>query len=445
MVSLKENFVIEKEKQLAKSADVVIIGAGIVGCAAAYYLSKRGSKVVLIDKGKVGWEQSGRNWGFVRQQGRHPLELPLMLEGNKIWQNLEQELEADIEWVQGGNLRIASDDKDMAVLERMVCEERDIGLNVQVVGRQDVEKLIPSIGTNWGVGGMFTSTDGHAEPIKVTRAYATAAKNNGTLLYEHCAAEDVVTTGNQISGVITEHGEISTSTVICAAGAWSSQIGRMIGLDLPQRKVRATVAATQPLPYLTTSGVWASDVSFRQKIDGSLYIAAGGAADIDLTFDMLHHWKTFLPNYKKNWKTLRFHVGFPLMKDLASKLPWSRTRQHPFAHVVDQEPKPNKGKVKTSRVALMKLFPSLNDVSIRTCWAGYIDVTPDMVPVLGETRGISGFVFATGFSGHGFAMGPIVGRSMAELIFDGRSVVNIHGLRYDRFLENDLAPVRDVI
>jgi len=436
---------INAHEQIVKKADVVIIGAGIVGCAAAYYLSKNGSKVILVDKGKIGWEQSGRNWGFVRQQGRHPLELPLMMEGNKIWQNLEQELGADIEWVQGGNLRIGTNDEDMEVLEKMVTDERDLGLDVRLLSRGDVEKVIPSLGANWGVGGMFTPGDGHAEPIKATRAFARAARKCGTLLYEHCAVVDVLKTGNQITGVVTEYGEISTSTVICAAGAWSAQLGRMIGVDLPQRKVRATVAATDPLPQLTTSGVWASDVSFRQKIDGTLYIAAGGAADIDITFEVFRHWKAFLPNYKKSWKTLRFHAGYPLLKDLAGILPWSTTRKNPFAHVVDQEPKPNKGKVEKSRIALMKLFPAVEQVSIRRCWAGYIDVTPDMVPVLGETPDVRGFVFATGFSGHGFAMGPIVGRTMSELIFDGRSQVDIHGLRYSRFSENDMAPARDVI
>ncbi len=435
----------ETKQPIDKVADVVIIGGGIAGCASAYYLAKRGARVVLVEKGRVAWEQSSRNWGFVRQQGRHPLEIPMMLEGNGIWQGLEKELDSDVEWVQGGNLRLASNQQEMARVERMVTEERELGLDVRLLSRHEVEKLVPSLEGEWGVGGMYTPTDGHAEPIKATTALARAAQENGAKIYEYCAAEGVLTAGGRVTGVVTERGEVKAPVVLCAAGAWSSRVGKMVGLELPQRKVRATVAATAPLPPLTPSGVWASDVSFRQKRDGSLYIAAGGAADVDLTLEMLRHWRAFWPGYRKNWRLFRFHVGGPLLNEVGRAMPWSDSRKHPFGHAVDEEPKPNVAKVERSLRALREMFPTLGEVAIMRTWAGYIDVTPDAVPVLGETPGPEGFLFATGFSGHGFAMGPVVGRTMSELILDGKPGVDIHGLRYSRFEEGDLAPAREVI
>ncbi|MBI4641720.1 MAG: FAD-binding oxidoreductase [Candidatus Tectomicrobia bacterium] len=435
----------ETQEPLEKQADVVIIGGGIAGCASAYYLARRGAKVVLVEKGQIGSEQSGRNWGFVRQQGRHPLEIPLMMEGNRLWMDLERELNADIEWVQGGNLRLAPNEREMARLEKIVKEERDLGLDIRLLSKSEVQALIPQMEGPWGVGGMYTPSDGHAEPIKATTALARAAQECGARIYTYCAAEGIEVAGGRVISVVTERGEIKTPVVLCAAGAWASKVGRMVGLELPQRKVRATVAATSPVAPITRAGVWGGKVSFRQKKDGRFYIAGGGTADYDITLESFRHLPMFLPNYLKNWRNLRLHIGAELLKDIACTLPWASAGQHPFAHTVDVEPKPNLQKVKRSREALIELFPSLQGIGIERTWAGYIDTTPDAVPVLGEVPSLQGFIFATGFSGHGFAMGPIVGKLMAELILDGKPSVDVHGLRYSRFVEGALAEAREAI
>ena len=141
---------------------------------------------------------------------------------------------------------------------------------------------------------------------------------------------------------------------------------------------------------------------------------------------------------------VRLHVGRPLLDDLLRTLPFSSARRHPFAHTVDVEPRPNMKQVHRSREALLRYFPALKAVEIERTWAGIIDTMPDMIPVLGRAERPEGFIFATGFSGHGFAMGPIVGRLLSELIVDGRPSLDIHRLRFSRFAEGDLGAAAKV-
>jgi glycine/D-amino acid oxidase-like deaminating enzyme len=153
-------------------ADVVVIGGGIVGCATAYYLARRNVNVVLVEKGEIAGEQSSRAWGFVRQQGRDPAEMPLMIEAIRIWQGLEDELDADIEWVQEGNLALAADDERMARMRDWLDVARAYNLETQVLSRVEILDMVPDMLGEY-VGGMFTPTDGHAEPNKATLAFAS--------------------------------------------------------------------------------------------------------------------------------------------------------------------------------------------------------------------------------------------------------------------------------
>ena len=433
----------ETPQSIQEEADVVIIGGGIVGCASAYYLARRGARVVLVEKGSIASEQSSRAWGFVSQLGRLPLETPLMVEANKIWSNLERELNADVEWVQEGNIVRAPDEKQMARLEQAVKEETELGLDVRLLSKREVREMIPLMEGPWGVGALYSPKDGQVEPIKATTALARAAQEHGATIYTYCATEGIQVAGGQVTSVVTERGEIHTPVVICAAGVWSSKVGRMVGLDLPQRKVRGTVAATTPVAPITGIASRGGKVAFRQKRDGTIYYAGLGKADYDITLDSFRHLRMFLPNYRKNRSLFRLGLGREMLKDIARTMPWSSARKHPFAHAVDMEPKCNPNKVKRGRLALIELFPSLKDIGIQNTWAGYIDATPDALPVLGEVPSLRGFIFATGLCGHGIASGPIVGKLMSELILDGQPSLDIHGLRYSRFAEEALAESRE--
>src|SRR5437763_11177962 len=165
-----------------READVVIVGAGIVGWATGYYLARRGVRVVVVERGPAPGEQSRKNWGFVRQQGRDPLEMPLVMEANRLWRGLQRELGADIEWVQGGNLALAADDTRMARLETWLPVAREFGLETRLLRARDLQAVVPGLGGAWA-GGMHTPGDGHADPEKTTDAFARAARAHGASLY----------------------------------------------------------------------------------------------------------------------------------------------------------------------------------------------------------------------------------------------------------------------
>src|SRR6185503_16188986 len=261
---------------MERDADVVVVGAGIVGCATAYFLARRGARVVVVERGSVPGEQSRKNWGFVRQQGRDPVELPLVVEANRMWQGLERELGTDIEWVRGGNLALAADESRLARFEAWLPVAREFGLDTRLLRARDLDAVVPGLAGGW-LGGLHTPGDGHADPEKTTDAFARAAIAHGATLHLDCAVQAVTVQGGAVAGVVTEQGEIRAPVVVCAAGAWSSRLTRTLGLDLPQRWVRGTVARTTAAPAVTACAVWGPGVAFRQRRDGSFNIAAGGA------------------------------------------------------------------------------------------------------------------------------------------------------------------------
>ena len=215
------------------TADVVVIGAGIAGTATAYYLAKGGSKVIVCEKGEIAGEQSSRNWGFVRQQGRDPVEIPLMMESNKIWSGLERELNADLEWLSAGNVVTFSNAEEGAGWEDWRQTAAEFGLNAKILTRDEVEAVVPGNAFDC-YGAIFTESDGQAEPRKATAALARAAEGRGAEFHTNCAVFEVETTAGSVSGVATERGTIRAPVVVCAAGAWSGRMLRSLGLRLPQ-------------------------------------------------------------------------------------------------------------------------------------------------------------------------------------------------------------------
>jgi glycine/D-amino acid oxidase-like deaminating enzyme len=257
--------------------------------------------------------------------------------------------------------------------------------------------------------------------------------------------QSVTTRAGAVAGVVTEQGEVRAPVVVCAAGAWSSRLARTLGHQLPQRWVRGTVARTTPAPPVTACAVWGPGVAFRQRRDGSFTIAAGGALDHDITLDSLRQLRFFLPNYWKNRTLFRFHVGRPLLTSLAAALPGSSARRQPLVWDRGREPRPNPAKVRRSLAELQRVLPGLPPLAIQRRWAGYIDAAPDLVPVLGEIGRPRGFVLATGFSGHGFALGPVAGRLVSELIADGKPSLDRAAFRVSRFAEGAIGKPRNVL
>ena len=163
---------------MSEGYDVVVVGAGIAGTTSAYYLAKRGARVLVLEKGEVAGEQSSRNWGFVRQQGRDPAEIPLMMQSNEIWRGLERELNADLEWFQGGNLITFADERERRGWEKWLETARGFGLDSRLLERAEIDEVVPGNGFEC-LGAVFTESDGQAEPRKVTAAFRRAARGPG--------------------------------------------------------------------------------------------------------------------------------------------------------------------------------------------------------------------------------------------------------------------------
>ena len=428
------------------AADVIVIGGGIAGLSTAYFLARRGQRVVLLEKGRLAGEQSSRNWGFIRQQGRDPAELPMSALANRIWCGIEQELDADVEWCQGGNLALAKDVEDLERYEEGARSAQAVGIDTRVLTPDQVRALVPGMHGQYA-GGLHTPADGQADPLKATLAFAQGARRAGADLREHRAVNAIHTSGGRVTGVTTDAGELRADVVVCAAGAHSGFLARLAGLKLPQRSMRATVAATAPLPPLTQLGIWSAGLGIRQAKDGSVILgrASAGTAEHDLTLESLRHISLFLPIFLRNRELFRLRVGIPLWRDVLRHIPGTTAARRPFAHLVDEEPAPNPDTVAGSLRMFNEQFPQTGDVRIARAWAGVIDATPDLLPVLGEVRALPGFFFATGFSGHGFGLGPGAGHTLAELIATGRAPLDIRPMRYERFAERDLSRARKIL
>jgi glycine/D-amino acid oxidase-like deaminating enzyme len=390
--------------------------------------------VTLLEKGPIAGEQSGRNWGFIRRQGRDPAEIGLAARANELYAGLEDELGESFGWVRGGNLRVAEDEAKMAQYRQWFAQT-DAGrtLGTRLVSGAEIRALLPQMRAHW-FGGIYTPEDGHADPERVTRALAAVAGRSGAVIEQGVTVLDIETSGDRVSGVRTTEGRRPAGTVVCAAGIWTDRLVRRHGVKLPIRWVRNTVAATTPLPMFTDLAVWTPRVAFRQRRDGSAILGTSGLSDFDITLDSVRHIRQFLPNYRTNWRLFRFHVGRMFVEDVQRRIP-RRRRGNPFQWARASDPPANLAKIRRSQAEFARLFPSLPEPRIDRSWAGYIDATPDGLPMIGELERPAGLVVASGFSGHGFGLGTAVGMAVSELIADGRAELDLSALRPERFAE----------
>ena len=424
------------------ACDVVVIGGGIIGVMTAWHLAERGLRVSLCEKGRIAGEQSSRNWGWVRQQGRDPDELPIMIEALRQWKSLAQEFGPALGFRQDGVMYLARTEREMAGFADWLVHARAHGLDTRMMTRGAIADRIEGAAAPW-IGGLFTPSDARAEPWAAVPLLATGAVARGAVIVENCAVRGLDLAAGRIAGVITEAGRIACDQVVLAGGAWSALFARAHGVGFPQLSVRATVAATEPMAQMFAGCATDDDFAFRRRADGGYTLAPGAFHDFFIGPDAFRHMRAFLPVLKKDFRATKFHPGAPRGYPDAWGTPrrWSNDRPGPFEALRVLNPAPNMAFVRDFQDAFARAFPALGRPRIASAWAGMIDTMPDVVPVIDRAPTIPGLVVATGMSGHGFGIGPGMGRVIADLVAGHPPGHDLRRFRLQRFADGSrIAP-----
>ena len=425
------------QDELPEAVEVVVIGGGVIGISTAWFLAKQGVSVLVCEKGRVAGEQSSRNWGWIRKQCRDPDELPIVIDSQNIWEGLAGELGEDLGFVRHGVAYLAETEKQLAGHAEWLEVAEQHQLDTQVLSGAEVDELIDGPPGQY-VGALYTPSDARAEPFVAVPALARGVQRWGGRIIENCAVRGIEQQAGGVSGVITERGPVQASSVVCAGGAWTSLFLRHLGIKLPQLAVRATVARTAPAPDIYAGNAAAADIAFRRRQDGGYTLASANINEHLIGLDSFRHFFKFMPSLAASLRFIRLRFGGVLGRMVP--LRWQDDEESPFERTRVLNPAPSRVALKQMRRRIDARLPALADCPIEEAWAGMIDVTPDVVPVMDETPGHPGLFIATGFSGHGFGIGPGAGRVMADMVSGRSPAHDLTRFRFSRF--SDGSPMR---
>ena len=368
---------------MSVKADAVIIGGGVMGCAIAYNLAKEGLKPVVIEKSDIGGEASGSNGGGVRQSARNLKEMPLAMESIQMYDRLHEELGMDVEYVREGNLRLCTSEEEIETMRQSVENQKKTGLKLEMLDRKQVLEINPYVGEKV-IGASYCPTDGHVNPLLVTYGFFKNSKSLGARFHSHEEVMEIRLQKGRVTGVVTDKNIFETDLVVNAAGIAGRKVANMVGLDLPMQPVFSEAMITESYPPLFQQMVGHARGLFygRQTVHGSFF------------------WGGFVGT-----EQFIYRQGKPLF--------------HYIGPAISQ--------------MVIDFFPVLKDVKVIRMWSGLIAQMSDAIPVLGFTQEVPGFVFATGFSGHGFGLAPVIGRLISELILDCKTSIAINDFCYGRF------------
>ena len=425
---------VEVNDKLPARTSVVVIGGGIIGTCTALFLAQKGIPVVLCEKGVIGGEQSGRNWGWTRVMGRDVREIPLGLESLKLWRRMNEITGAETGFRQAGIVYLCEDQAAIDNHEVWLEKSRPFQLDSRIVAPDEIARLFPGL-TRPFKGGLYTPSDGRAEPTKAAPAIARAAQKLGATIATNCAVRGIETKAGRVAGVVTEHGRIDCDTVVLAGGAWSRLFAGSLGLKLPALNVLGSVMRTGPIeggPEVAGSG---AGFSFRKRTDGGYSVALRASSVADITPDSFRMFFDYMPHFLANRNELRLRFGRRFFDEMLMKKRWSLDEATPFEHMRVLDPTPVAPALARARDLFAAAFPALQNIRIAETWGGLIDVTPDVVPVISPVDTIPGFFLATGFSGHGFGIGPGAGKLAADMVAGDTPAVDPKPYRHSRFLD----------
>jgi sarcosine oxidase subunit beta len=362
-------------------ADVIVIGGGIVGCSTALHLARRGQSVILLERDQAGIRASGVNFGGVRQHGRALAEIPLSFRSRAIWADLANLIGTDGEFTITGHLRLARKDADINLLQLHLQAVSLYGLTLEFLDRADLDRRFPWLGPHT-IAGTYCPSDGQANPRLIAPAFAAAARAAGAGVIE--GAEVTAATQDGDFRVETRDGRrFEAPVLVNAAGAWANTVAAWFGEQVSLVPEVPQVMVTEPAPYRfqPVLGVIGGDLYFRQIPRGNVIFGGGqGRANAD------------------------------------------HTRSRPLPEISA-----------SAAAEAARIVPEIRHLNIIRTWTGVDGDTPDGSPIVGPSATTPGLFHAFGFCGHGFQLGPGVGAVLAELIVDGRSDTDIHGLGIARF------------
>ncbi|MBC9724243.1 FAD-binding oxidoreductase [Streptomyces sp. TRM68367] len=366
------------------TADVVIVGGGVMGASIAFHLAEAGVRdIVVVERGDLGRGSSGKPIGGVRAQFSDPLNIELGHRSLRAYRDFPDRPGAHIHLDTVGYLFLLTSPEQADAFEGSVRLQNSLGVPSRMIGPAEAQRLCPYLSTDGLVAAAHSPSDGHARPALVVHGYARAAARAGVTIATHTTVTGLDTTGDRVTTVHTDHGSLTCGTVICVAGAWSERIGTMAGVHLPVRPVRRQLAFTAPLtpaaPRIPFTIDFASSAYFHNSDDGLLF----GLADPDQPdgFDT-----TWTPEWLDLFRGVVAHRA-----------------------------------------------PALAGMETVGGWAGLYEVTPDHNALIGRSGELANFLYATGFSGHGFLQAPAVGEIMRDLYLDRTPCVDVTPLSADRF------------
>jgi glycine/D-amino acid oxidase-like deaminating enzyme len=433
---------LETSSRLPAHADVVVIGGGIIGAFAAYYMARRGVSVALIEKGRIGAEQSSRNWGWCRQQNRDARELPMATRSLELWEEFAADSGEDTGFSRCGLLYLSDDEAQIAQWARWRDFARTAGVTTHMLSGREASERGRATGRAWK-GGVFSPSDGTADPGKASPAAAAALMKLGGTVHQNCAARGIETESGRVSGVVTEAGTIKTRTVVYAGGAWASSFCRQLGIRFPQATIRQTIVRVAPTTQALPDALHTTRVSVTRRSDGSYNLAISGRGRVDPTLQLLRYAPQFVPMFAKRWRNV-FPGGLEGLRGGHETLArWRLDTATPMERVRILDPRPDRAAVKQTYDRAVELLPALGHAGVDSAWAGFVDSTPDGVPGIGEVAGIPGFILAAGFSGHGFGIGPGAGHLIADLVTGDKPIFDPAPFNPARFAQSAWGKVAD--
>ncbi|MCC8397360.1 FAD-binding oxidoreductase [Paraburkholderia sp. MMS20-SJTR3] len=410
--------------------DVAIVGGGIIGASTAYWLAKAGVPTALFEKGILACEQSSRNWGWVRTLSRDLPEVPLALLANRRWSEFQQQV--DVGYCQNGLLYLQENDRDADDHARWYENAKVYGAQASFLTKRGAQKLLPASARAW-TGAMYSASCGVAEPTKATAGIAALARQAGAIIVENCAVRGIERSAGRVSAVVTERGPVQARSVLVAAGAWSRLFCGNLGIEFPQLKVRGSVLRTAPFDANMWVSINGKDFTCRKRADGGYTVSQFSASLAELVPDSFRLMTKFIRPWIENRSIVRVRVSERFFDELRIPRRFSTDRETPFEHCRMLDPPPYAKGVEQAWTRLREAFPVFNGARIAHSWGGYIDVTPDAMPVIGALHDVPGLYLASGFSGHGFGIGPAVGECVAALICGNEPPVDLKPFCLTRF------------